>query len=63
MSLNKNQDKRHRHQAGDQRKHPSDDESCNDDDRLSVTAGHDFDVTVDDKVDLSLMQRCWKGKR
>ena len=54
MSLNKNQDKRHHHQAGDKRKHPSDDESCDDDDRLSVTAGHDFDVTVDGEDELSL---------
>ena len=54
MSLNKNQDKRHHHQAGDKGKHPSDDESCDDDDRLSVTAGHDFDVTVDGEDELSL---------
>ena len=45
-SHNKNQDKRHHNQAGDERKHPSDDENCDDDDQLSVTVGHDFDVIV-----------------
>ena len=54
MSLNINQDKSHHHQAGDKRKHPSDDESYDDDDRLSATAGHDFDVTVDGEDELSL---------
>ena len=57
MSLNLNQDKSHHHQAGDKRKHPSDDESYDhddDDDRLSVTGGHDFDVTVDGQDELSL---------
>ena len=57
MSLNINQDKSHHHQAGDKRKHPSDDESYNDDDRLSVTAGHDFDVTVDGEDQLSLYSK------
>ena len=54
MSLNINQDKSHHHQAGDKRKHPSNDESYDDDDRLSATAGHDFDVTVDGEDELSL---------
>ena len=57
MSLNINQDKSHHHQAGDKRKHPSDDESYDDDDRLSVTAGHDFDVTVDGEDELSLYSK------
>ena len=52
-SLNLNQDKSHHHQAGDKRKYP-DDESYDDDDQLSVTAGHDFDVTVDGEDELSL---------
>ena len=53
LSLNINQDKSYHHQAGDKRKYPSDNESYDDDDddddddRLSVTAGQDFDVTVD----------------
>ena len=54
MSLNINQDKSHHHQAGDKRKHPSDYESYDDDDRLSVTAGHDFDVIVNGEDELSL---------
>ena len=53
MSNNKNQHKRHHHQAGDKRKHPSDDENCDGHDRLSVTAGREFDVTGDDEDDLS----------
>ena len=36
MYLNINQDKSHHHQAGDKRKHLSDDESYDDDDWLSV---------------------------
>ena len=48
MSLNINQDKSHHHQAGDKRRDPLDD------DRLSVTARHDFDVTVDSEDELSL---------
>ena len=40
--------------TGVKRKHLSDDESRDDDDRLSVTAGHDFDVTVDGEDELSL---------
>ena len=57
MSLNINQGKSHCHQAGDKRKHPSDDESYDDDDRLSVTAGHFFDVTVDGENELSLYSK------
>ena len=57
MSLNTNQDKSHHHQAGDKRKHPSDDESYDDDDRLSPTAGHDFDVTVDGEDELPLFPK------
>lgn len=53
MSNNKNQHKRHHHQVGDKRKHPSDDENCAGHDRLSVTAGHEFDITEDDEDDLS----------
>ena len=53
MGLYINQEKSHHHQAGDKRKHPSDDESYDDDDLLSVTAGHDFDVTVDGEDKLS----------
>ena len=52
MSININQDKSH-HQAGDKRKHSMDDESYDDDYQLSVTAGHDFDVTVDGEDELS----------
>ena len=65
MSLNINQDKSYHHQAGDKRKHPSDDESYDDDDddRLSVTAGQDFDVTVDGEDELSLYSKeVEKGK-
>ena len=47
ISLNINQDKSHQRQTGDKRKHSSDDGSYDDDDRLSVTAGHDFDIIVD----------------
>ena len=59
MSLDTNQDKSHHHQAGDKRKHPSDDESYDDDDddRLSATAGHDFDVTVDGEDELPLFPK------
>ena len=57
MSLNINQDKSHHHQAGDKRKHPSDDESYDDDDRLSATAGHDFDVTVDGEAEQPLFPK------
>ena len=56
MSLNTNQDKIH-HQVSDKRNHPSDVESYDDDDRLSVTAGHDFDVTADDEDELSLCSK------
>ena len=34
-----------------------DDESCVDDDRLSVTAGHDFHVTVDGDYELLLYSK------
>ena len=58
---NRNHNKIHYHKAGDKRRHLSDDESCDDDDdddddddRLSVTAGHDSHVTVNDEEDLSL---------
>ena len=54
MSLNINQGKSHHHQAGDKRKHPSDYESYDDNDRLSVLIGHNFDVTVDGEDELSL---------
>ena len=47
-------DKRHHHQAGNKRKHPLDDKNCDGDDRFSVTAGHEFFVTVNDEDDLSL---------
>ena len=57
MSLNLNQDKSHHHQAGDKIKHPSDDESYDDDDRLLVTAGHDFDVTADGQDELPLCSK------
>ena len=57
MPLNINQGKSHHHQAGNKGKHPSDDESHDDDDRLSVTAGHDFDVTVDGEEELSFYSK------
>ena len=57
MSLNINQDKSHHHQAGDKRKHPSDDHSNDDEDWLSVITGYDFDVTVDGKDELSLYSK------
>ena len=64
MSLNKSKDKGHHHQASGKRKHPSDDEiwddgddDNDDDDRLLVTAGHDFDVTVDGEDELSLYSK------
>ena len=56
MSLNTNQDKIH-HQVSDKRNHPSDVESYDDDDRLSITAWHDFDVTADDEDELSLYSK------
>ena len=57
MSLNINQDNSHHHQAGDKRKHLSDDESYDDDDRLSATAGHDFDITVDCEDEMLLYSK------
>lgn len=57
MSYNKNQDTRHHYQAGDKRRHPSIDESPDFFDQITVTAGHDFDTTVDDKNDLSLFSK------
>lgn len=63
MSYNKNQDTRHHYQAGDKRRHPSIDESPDFFDQITVTAGHDFDTTVDDKNDLSLFSKeIGKGK-
>ena len=50
--------------TGVKRKHLSDDESRDDDDRLSITAGHDFDVTVDGEDKLSLHSKEFeKGER
>ena len=57
MSYNKNQDTRHHYQAGDKRRHPSIDESPDSFDQITVTAGHDFDTTVDDKNDLPLFSK------
>ena len=64
MSLNKNQNKKHNQQASGKRKHPSnveicddDDDDDDDDDRLSVTAGHNFHVTLDGDDELSLLPR------
>ena len=69
MSLNKNQDKRHHHQASGKRKHPLNDEICDDDDDdddddwLSVTAGHNFHVILDGDDELSLYsQEVEKGE-
>ena len=70
MSLNKNQNKKHNQQASGKRKHPSnveicddDDDDDDDDDRLSVTAGHNFHVTLDGDDELSLYsQEVEKGE-
>ena len=62
--LIKNQNKKHNQQASGKRKHPSnveicddDDDDDDDDDRLSVTAGHNFHVTLDGDDELSLLPR------
>ena len=57
MSLNINQDKSHHHEAGDKRKHLLDDESYDNDDWLSLTAGHDFDITVDCEDEMLLYSK------